>query len=264
MVKRHMSDDYRDEFFADYRKTLKYKKLSTKEELDFIKKTKLSFYDDVPSEEKDKYLEYYMEMFPKFKEEYLNNPDEKLLDLAIENSKNWRDRFLENTQAMVLKIAFGYLKNCHFLSIVDLISEGNIGMLIALRKFDVEMGNRFSTYAALWIKRYIGDVILRDDKTIRMSNHQQANLAKLNRVERQLYFSLERVPTIEELAEHSGLSINQVEMLREYYINKRVPESLDMPFTEEAEETIGDFVVSLEDNFTNQVENNILFSEFNL
>ena len=248
-------------FLKDYAKSFNHRVMSRIEEEDYIKKAKLSFYDDVNDEEKAKYLEYYMEKFPKFRKKYEKSFDEELLNLAIDNSKNYRDAFLLENQSLVLKYALMYIKKCRFLSLMDLIDEGNIGMLIALKKFDVERGFKFSTYATNWIKQCMNKEIIDHDKTIRIPTEQQSNLNKLNNAERELYATLEREPNSLELANASGLSLKRVEKLRDYYENKEVPYSLDMPYKGDDVETMGDFVESKELDFAEQVDNRILFDE---
>ena len=253
--------DFNNQFLYDYVNKYKYRRLSKQEEIDYIKKAKLSFYDDVTDDEKAKYLEYYMEMFPKFKEKYEKTQDEKLLDLAIENSKYYRDKFLENNQRLVLRVISRYKNKCNFLSLMDLFDEGNIGMFIALKRFDIEKEVKFSTYAVFWIKQIINNARLKYDRMIRIPVQQDNNLKMLNRVERELYFSLERTPTVNELANYSGLPVKRVEMLKDYYYNKEMLQSLDMPFWGDDVETVGDFVQSNERDFTVQVENEVIVSE---
>ena len=94
-----------DNIVADFYSNIKYKKLSPRQEISYIKKSKLSFYDDVDDVHKAKYLDYYKEEFPKFGKQYEEALDkEELLNIAIENSKMWRDEFLENNQRIVYYI----------------------------------------------------------------------------------------------------------------------------------------------------------------
>lgn len=260
MLKRYKTSnsdyDFDDYFLHNYKSCLNYRKLSRIEEINYIKKSKLSFYDDASDKEKELYLKYYKEMFPN---DIIS--DEKSLNRAIENSQRYRDEFIRNNQRLILKIALGYVKSCYFLTFMDLVNEGNIGMLMALKGFDVDSGNKFSTYAVFWIKRYMSDAKIKTDKTIKVSAKMYRELKVLNRLEWELYDKLQRVPTIEELANYSGLSFKKTKELVDYYINKERLQSLDKPVDEESEDLIGDYVESSEEDFTIQLHNKLLLED---
>ena len=260
MLDRYKSNnsdyDLNDCFLHDYYNWIDYRKFSRSEEINYIKKSKLSFYDYVSDEEKELYLKYYKEMFPNV---IIN--DEKSLNSAIENSQKYRDEFIRNNQRLILKIAFGYVKNCYFLSFMDLVNEGNIGMLLALQKFDVESGNKFSTYAVFWIKRYMGEEKIKSDKAIRVPAKMYRDLKVLKRVEGELYNKLQRFPTAEELANYSGFSLERTNKLLDYFINKAKLQSLDKPVDEDGDDLIGNYVESNEDDFTIQLHNKLFFDD---
>ena len=265
MLNRYKTDDsyysMDNVFLRNYRECLSYKKLSKKEQMDFIKKTKLSFYDDVSDSEKQLFINYYREMFPNFEEEHGNLNDEKVLDMAIENSKQWRDKFIENNQRLVLKIALGHVKKCYFLTLMELINEGNLGMIEALKRFDVESGNMFSTYAEFWIKQCMGNARIKTDKTIRVSAQMNRDLKSLYNLEGELYDILNRRPTLKELANYSGFTLDYVNRLADYFINKLKLQSLEKPIDDGSGDLIGDYVESGDEDFTIQLHNKMILED---
>lgn len=237
---------FSDNIVNDFYKKIKYNKLSKKEEFHFIRKAKLSFLadeDEITLERQEKYIEYYMEEFPLFKKQYEEShgaEKEELLLKAIDNSFEWRNKFLENNQLLVWCWAKKY--NPDFLTFMELINEGNCALLMALKEFDIERGNKFSTYATESIKREIKRAIFNKDAKVRIPVHVREDIIKLNFVEGELIKELLRNPTYEELAEKTGMEKSRVIELKTEIIDD--VDSLDRIISDQDGNNIvlGDFV----------------------
>ena len=165
--------------------------------------------------------------------------DEDILDLrrAVLNSKRAKKKLAETNLRLVVSIAKKYVGRG--MSFLDLIQEGNMGLMKAVDKYDYNRGFKFSTYATWWIRQAITRAIADQARTIRIPVHMVETINKLVRIQRQLVQDLGRDPSNEEIAEQMGLEVEKVQEIRKI---SQEPVSLETPIGEEDDSHLGDFI----------------------
>lgn len=169
------------------------------------------------------------------------DPDQRdELEALIEDGKAARDHLIKANTRLVVSIAKKYMgRGVHFL---DLIQEGNLGLMKAVEKFDHTRGFRFSTYATWWIRQTITRAIADQGRTIRVPVHMSDRIRRLYKVARQLEQENGRKPTPEEIAEKMGLEPRKVQWMLK--VSWR-PMSLERPVGEEEDSELGSFIEDL-------------------
>ncbi|HLR48699.1 MAG TPA: sigma-70 family RNA polymerase sigma factor [Corynebacterium sp.] len=173
--------------------------------------------------------------------EKLTRAEKRDMKILVKEGKKARSHLLEANLRLVVSLAKRYTGRG--MPLLDLIQEGNLGLIRAMEKFDYAKGFKFSTYATWWIRQAITRGMADQSRTIRLPVHLVEQVNKLSRIKREMYQSLGREATNEELSEESGIEENKIEMLLR---QSRDPVSLDMPVGADEEAPLGDFIEDAE------------------
>ena len=169
----------------------------------------------------------------------LLTPEEEMeLSVRVANGdEEAKNRLAESNLRLVVSIAKRYVGRG--LLFLDLMQEGNIGLMKAVDKFDYDKGYKFSTYATWWIRQAITRALADQARTIRVPVHMVETINKMARIQRQLTLELNREPSEEEIAKKMGISVEKV---RDVIKISQDPVSLETPIGEEDDSHLGDFV----------------------
>ena len=184
----------------------------------------------------------------------LSQEEELELSVRVANGDEMAKNILaESNLRLVVSIAKRYVGRG--LLFLDLIQEGNIGLMKAVEKFDYDKGYKFSTYATWWIRQAITRALADQARTIRVPVHMVETINKMARIQRQMTLELNREPTEEELSQKMGISVDKV---REVIKISQDPVSLETPIGEEDDSHLGDFIkdersMSPEEYATNEI-----------
>ena len=163
------------------------------------------------------------------------------LEVQLDDGIRAREHLIRANSRLVISVAKKYIgRGVPFL---DLIQEGNIGLIRASNKFDYKRGHKFSTYATWWIRQAVTRAIADQSRTIRVPVHMGDQINKMLRISHQLTQRLGRSPTPEELAADLEIPVRKVEQMLDV---ARRPLSLEMPTDDEGESTLGDFVEDID------------------
>lgn len=163
--------------------------------------------------------------------------DRTYLETEIQQGREALQELVHSNFRLVISIAKKYMG--HDVPLLDLIQEGNIGLMRAAEKFDYRKGYKFGTYATWWIRQAVARALADQGGTIRIPVYMKDRIQRLNRLSRELEMELGRWPSLEEVAEEVELSLSQV---KQAFNATQQPLSLEQPVGEEGDSELGDFL----------------------
>ena len=169
--------------------------------------------------------------------DYSTREERYSLVVQVERGNDARQHLIQANLRLVVSIAKKYTS--YGLTMMDLVQEGNIGLMRAVEKFDYTKGHKFSTYATWWIRQAITRAIADQSRTIRLPVHMGEAISQVKRTSHKLQQVMQREPTPEEIAEAMGMSPSKVRRTLEASMH---PLSLEMPVGQEGEGRMGDFI----------------------
>jgi len=163
--------------------------------------------------------------------------ENELADRIKAGDEDARQHMIKANLRLVVKIAKDY--EAYGLSLLDLINEGNLGLMKAVERFDPNKGGKMSTYSAWWIKQSVKRALANQSKTIRLPVHMVGKISRMRRASMRLHEEFGREPTAEELADDLDLSVSKVQQMKTASIR---PTSLDAPLGDEDESRFSDII----------------------
>jgi RNA polymerase primary sigma factor len=163
--------------------------------------------------------------------------EKKVLQTITKAGKTSRERLTISNLRLVVSIAKRYMNRG--LSFLDLIQEGNMGLMKAVEKFDYTRGFKFSTYATWWIRQAITRAIADQSRTIRVPVHMIETVRELKRIKREFIQAHGAAPTLEDLSAVTGMSVDKIKKVENV---SQYTASLERPIGDEEEDTLGDFI----------------------
>ncbi|HYF65491.1 MAG TPA: RNA polymerase sigma factor RpoD, partial [Herpetosiphonaceae bacterium] len=170
-------------------------------------------------------------------EDYASWPERFSLERIFARGCDSRQHLIQANLRLVVSIAKKYTS--YGLTMMDLVQEGNIGLMRAVEKFDYTKGHKFSTYATWWIRQAITRAIADQSRTIRLPVHMGEAISQVKRTSHKLQQTMQREPTPEEIADAMGITPTKVRRTLEASMH---PLSLEMPVGQEGEGRMGDFI----------------------
>ena len=170
-------------------------------------------------------------------EQRLSESRRRELAVIAEQGRAAKDHMIQANLRLVVSAARKHARRG--LPFLDVVQEGNLGLIRAVEKFDYAKGFKFSTYAMWWIRQAIERGLAEQSRTVRLPAHISETVSKINRIDRDLNRMLGRGPTVEEVAEEAGLPVHRVVELRRV---ARDSVSLDTPVGDDGETTLGELI----------------------